>query len=51
MIAEKIENFIIKPFGPPKEISSDNAANLNGPEVQKLLKFYNIKRRLKTPYS
>ena len=50
-IAEKIENFIIKPFGPPKEISSDNAANLNGPEVQKLLKFYSIKRRLTTPYS
>ena len=50
-VALAIEQNIIKPFGVPAEISSDNAANLNGPEVVKLCKFYNINRRLTTPYS
>ena len=50
-VALAIEHNIIKPFGVPAEISSDNAANLNGPEVVKLCKFYNINRRLTTPYS
>ena len=50
-IAKAIEQNIIKPFGVPAEISSDNAANLNGPEVVKLCKFYEINRRLTTAYS
>ena len=50
-VALTIEQHIIKPFGVPAEISSDNAANLNGPEVVKLCKFYNISRQLTTPYS
>ena len=50
-IAKAIEQNIIKPFGVPAEISSDNAANLNGPEVVKLCKFYEINRRLTIAYS
>ena len=50
-IAKTIEQNIIKPFGVPAEISSDNAANLNGLEVVKLCKFYEINRRLTTAYS
>jgi transposase InsO family protein len=50
-IAKILEENIFKIFGPPTEISSDNAANLNGPEIKRLLKFYNVKRSLTTPYS
>ena len=50
-IARAVENFLIKPFGPPMEISADNAANLNGPAMKKLLKFYNIKFRQTVAYS
>ncbi len=50
-IAKAIENNIIKVFNCPEEISSDNASNLQGPEVRKLLNFYNIKQRFTTPYS
>jgi hypothetical protein len=50
-IARAVENFLIKPFGPPLEISADNAANLNGPAMKKLLKFYNISFRQTVPYS
>ena len=49
-IAKAIEQNIIKLFGVPAELSSDNAANLNGPEVVKLCKFYDINRRLTTAY-
>ncbi len=49
--AKIIENNIIKQFNCPEEISSDNAQNLQGPEVRKLLNFYNIKQRFTTPYS
>ena len=30
-IAKIVENYIVKIFGPPSEISSDNAPNLSGP--------------------
>jgi len=50
-IAKIIENYIIKVFGPPKEISSDNAANLTGIEMRTLCKFYNIFYRNTVPYS
>jgi hypothetical protein len=50
-IAKILEENIFKIFGPPTELSSDNAANLNGPEIKRLLKFYNVKRSLTTPYS
>jgi hypothetical protein len=50
-IAKILENHLIKSFGPPKEISSDNAANLQGPEIKKLCKFYNISYRTTVPYS
>ena len=50
-IAKAIEQNIIKPFGVLVELSSDNATNLNGPEVVKLCKFYDINRRLTTAYS
>jgi transposase InsO family protein len=50
-IADVIENDLIKPFGPPVSISSDNARNLSGPEVQNLYKFYKIRQHLTTPYS
>ena len=50
-IAFALESSIIKHFGPPKEISSDNAANLTGPEMKKLTKFYNINYRNTIPYS
>ena len=39
-IAKAIEQNIIKPFGVLAELLSVNAANLNGPEVVKLSKFY-----------
>ncbi len=35
-IAHVIENQVIKIFGPPLELSSDNAANLAGPPMEKL---------------
>jgi transposase InsO family protein len=50
-IAEVLEYSLIKPFGPPACISSDNAKNLQGPEVIKLCKFYNIKHYFTTPYT
>jgi hypothetical protein len=50
-IATAIENNLIKPFGVPLEISCDNAANLGGSEVRKLLDFYGIKLRRTVPYS
>jgi transposase InsO family protein len=50
-IAKILENHLIKSFGPPKEISSDNAANLQGPEIKKFCKFYNISYRTTVPYS
>jgi len=50
-IAIAIENSLIKVFGVPLEISCDNAANLGGPEVRKLLDFYGIKLRRTVPYS
>ena len=34
-----IENHLFKAFGIPEELSSDNASNLAGPAVAKLLKF------------
>ena len=37
-IAKILEENIFKIFGPPKEISSDNAANLNGPEIEEAFK-------------
>ena len=51
VIAKVIEQNIKKPLGVPAELSSDNAANLNGPKVVKLFKSYNIERRLTKPYS
>jgi hypothetical protein len=50
-IAKIVENYVIKIFGPPKEISSDNAANLTGPAMKKLCAFYNIFYRTTVPYS
>jgi hypothetical protein len=50
-IAKVVENYIIKIFGPPTELSSDNAANLTGPAMKKLCAFYNIKYRNTVPYS
>ena len=50
-IAQAIEESIIKVFGPPDSISSDNAANLSGIEIRKLLAFYNINRQYTTPYA
>ena len=50
-IAEIIETSIIKIFGPPIEISADNASNLGGPEIITLLNFYNISLRRTVPYS
>jgi hypothetical protein len=50
-IAKIVENYIVKIFGPPSEISSDNAANLTGPAMKKLCAFYNIKYRNTVPYS
>lgn len=50
-IAKALETNLIKIFGPPIEISSDNAANLTGPPVRKLCDFYNIKYRNTVPYS
>ena len=50
-IAQAIEKSIIKVFGPPDSISSDNAANLSGIEIRKLLAFYNINRQYTTPYA
>jgi hypothetical protein len=50
-IAKIVENYLIKIFGPPSEISSDNAANLTGPAMKKLCAFYNIKYRNTVPYS
>ena len=50
-VANAVEQYLIKPFGPPTELSCDNAANLRGPPMLKLLKFYNIKFRQTVPYS
>jgi hypothetical protein len=50
-IAKIVENYLIKIFGPPSEISSDNDANLTGPAMKKLCAFYNIKYRNTVPYS
>jgi hypothetical protein len=49
-IAMLLDSYIFKVFGPPKVISSDNAANLSGPPVQNLLRFYNVIHRKTTPY-
>ena len=46
-----LEENILKIFGIPETISSDNARNLNGPEIQRILQFYGIKRHLTMPYS
>jgi hypothetical protein len=50
-IAKAVEHYLIKPFGAPEEISADNASNLNGPPMKKLLKFYNIRFRQTVAYS
>jgi hypothetical protein len=50
-IARVVEQYIIKPFGPPVEISSDNARNLGGGPMKKLCAFYGIKHRQTIPYS
>jgi hypothetical protein len=50
-IARVVEQYIIKPFGPPSEISSDNARNLGGGPMKKLCAFYGIKHRQTIPYS
>ena len=50
-IAQALEESIIKIFGPPDSISIDNAANLSGIEIRKLLSFYNINRQYTTPYA
>ena len=50
-IAEVIKNQIFKIFGPPQEISSDNASNLQGPELKKLFGFFNVSSRQTVPYS
>ena len=50
-ISKAVDTYLIKIFGPPEEISSDNAANLSGPEMRKLCAFYNIKYRKTVPYS
>ena len=50
-IATAVEQNIIKIFGPPKEISSDNANNLQGPALTKLYKFYGITHKKTTPYA
>ena len=49
-IAEVLENVLIKNFGVPEKISSDNAKNLAGPQVRKLLRFFDIEHILSTPY-
>ncbi len=36
-VAKVVEQYIIKPFGPPAEISSDNARNLGGGSYEKTL--------------
>jgi len=38
-IAKILDDYIFKIFGPPKFISSDNAQNLSGSEIKKLLNF------------
>jgi hypothetical protein len=50
-IAHVIENQVIKIFGPPLEISSDNATNLGGLPMKKLAKFFNFNLRHTVPYS
>ncbi|MBM3937405.1 MAG: DDE-type integrase/transposase/recombinase [Sphingomonadales bacterium] len=50
-IANVLENVLFKAFGVPSIISSDNASNLSGPAMQKLLKFYGIKHKQTTAYS
>jgi len=50
-IAKALEEHVIKPFRAPMEISSDNAQNLQGPAISKLLNFYNIQQRLTVPNS
>jgi hypothetical protein len=41
-IARLLDENLIKVFGPPLEISSDNASNLSGPEIKSLFSFYGI---------
>lgn len=50
-IAKILDERIFRIFGPPTEISSDNAANLAGPELRKLFSFYGVKHRQTVPYS
>ena len=50
-IAKAIDDNIIKIFGPPIELSMDNAANLQGKPVRDLCNFYKIKLKFTTPYS
>ena len=50
-IAMCLKNHLFKSFGIPEELSSNNANNLAGPAVAKLLKFYNILHRKTTPHS
>jgi transposase InsO family protein len=50
-VSKILENIIIRNFGTPKEFCSNNAHNLQGPEVRKLLAFYGIKHTFSTPYS
>ena len=50
-IARLLDENLIKVFGPPLEISSDNASNLSGPEIKNLFSFYGIIHRTTVPYS
>jgi hypothetical protein len=50
-IASILESVLIKCFGIPEFISSDNAANLAGSEIVTLFKFYGIHHHKTTPYS
>jgi Reverse transcriptase (RNA-dependent DNA polymerase)/RNase H-like domain found in reverse transcriptase/Integrase zinc binding domain/Integrase core domain len=50
-VAKIIDTVIIRNFGTPQAIFSDNAANLQGGEVKKLFDFYNISHTFSTPYS
>ena len=35
-ISQIFENYVVKIFGPPQTVSSDNASNLQGIEMRKL---------------
>jgi hypothetical protein len=50
-IAKAVDENLIKVFGAPVEISSDNAANLTGPAMKKLMEFHGIRYRTTVPYS